>query len=223
MVNKAILDFYRCPEALTEFELVHDLSEDAGFFRFGSEATCFGRTTPGSRARRAGDGLYDALLDVRIEGSCLRLPFHPDEIVENLRRERYMKGHLAGTRFSTSRHVRNAYYFLRPLLPVGARKYLQKIELFGWKRIPFPRWPVDLSVDLVLKQCLALAIKSQGAAEVPFIWFWPDGAQSCVIMTHDVKTAVGRDWKMQIAKQLFAIAPESVLTRAGKVLYRHMG
>jgi len=194
MVNKALLDFYRCPEAFAEFELTHDLSEDAGFFRFGSEATCFGRTVPGSPARRAGDELHDTFPDARIDGSCLRLPFHPDEVVENLRRERYMRHYPTGRSFLTHRHVRNAYYFLRPLLPVTVRKYLQKIELFGWDRISFPRWPVDLSVDLVLKQCLALAMKSQGVAEVPFIWFWPDGAQSCVIMTHDVETAMGRDF-----------------------------
>jgi hypothetical protein len=194
MVNKALLDLYRCPEAFAEFELTHDLSEDAGFFRFGSEATCFGRTVLGSRARPAGDGLYDVLPDVRIEGSCLRLPFHPDEVVENLRRERYIKCLPAARSFLASRHVRNAYYFLRPLLPVAVRRYLQKIELIGWKKIPFPRWPVDLSVDLVLNLCLALAMKSRGVAEVPFIWFWPDGAQSCVIMTHDVETAAGRDF-----------------------------
>jgi hypothetical protein len=28
--------------------------------------------------------------------------------------------------------------------------------------------------------------------EIPFVWFWPNGAQGCVIMTHDVETEMGR-------------------------------
>src|SRR6266566_1999365 len=33
----------------------------------------------------------------------------------------------------------------------------------------------------------------RGWDQIPFIWFWPDGANSCAIMTHDVETAMGRD------------------------------
>ena len=33
-----------------------------------------------------------------------------------------------------------------------------------------------------------------GVERVPFIWFWPDGAPSCLMMTHDVETTVGVDF-----------------------------
>jgi hypothetical protein len=36
-------------------------------------------------------------------------------------------------------------------------------------------------------------MKAKGVDKVPFIWFWPDGAPSCVAMTHDVETEAGRD------------------------------
>jgi hypothetical protein len=30
--------------------------------------------------------------------------------------------------------------------------------------------------------------------KAPFIWFWPEGAPSCVMMTHDVEATAGRDF-----------------------------
>lgn len=30
--------------------------------------------------------------------------------------------------------------------------------------------------------------------KMPFIWFWPDGFESCTIITHDVETTQGRDY-----------------------------
>jgi hypothetical protein len=38
---------------------------------------------------------------------------------------------------------------------------------------------------------LLLSMKTQGIEKLPFIWFWPDGASSCVIVTHDVETKAG--------------------------------
>jgi hypothetical protein len=51
---------------------------------------------------------------------------------------------------------------------------------------------------------------------MPFIWFWPDGFSSCAIMTHDVETAVGRDFCSSLMdlndsygiKSSFQIVPE---------------
>jgi hypothetical protein len=55
-----------------------------------------------------------------------------------------------------------------------------------------------------------------GVKRVPFVWFWPDGARSCVIMTHDVDTLRGRDFCSQLMtidddariKSSFQIVPE---------------
>ena len=41
---------------------------------------------------------------------------------------------------------------------------------------------------------MALALRSHGVSEIPFVWFWPDGASSAVMMTHDVETRRGRDF-----------------------------
>jgi hypothetical protein len=29
---------------------------------------------------------------------------------------------------------------------------------------------------------------------MPFVWFWPEGAKACLIVTRDVETEVGRNF-----------------------------
>jgi hypothetical protein len=57
--------------------------------------------------------------------------------------------------------------------------------------VPFPRWPVETTVETMMKQVVALVLERGGAREFPFIWFWPDGAPGCVMMTHDVEGRAG--------------------------------
>ncbi|TKB90949.1 MAG: hypothetical protein E8D41_10805 [Nitrospira sp.] len=62
-----------------------------------------------------------------------------------------------------------------------------------------------------------MSLRSQRLERIPFIWFWPDGAPSCTIMTHDVETTVGRDFCSTVmdiddtygVKASFSIVPES--------------
>jgi hypothetical protein len=136
------------------------------------------------------NGLFDIRDRVSIHGNTLHLPFDPDEVVDNLLLERY---HPKRSQV-TAGFLHNAYYGLRPLLPVHIRKIFQRYYLSGWKKIPFPRWPVDISVERILEKCLAFMMKAQGLERVPFIWFWPDGHDSCAVVTHDVETELGRDF-----------------------------
>jgi hypothetical protein len=123
------------------------------------------------------------------------LPFDPTKVADNLRFERYVLGNsYQRPRLLGMGAVRRAYYTLRPLLPVPIRRYFQRLYLRGWHQRPFPNWPVDLSVEKILERFLVLSMRAKGLDEVPFIWYWPEGAQSCVLMTHDVETALGRDF-----------------------------
>ena len=123
------------------------------------------------------------------------LPFSLTEVVDNLRLERYV-GDLGPSRSSTdpTSFSRRAYHFVRPLLPVAVRKRLQRIALKGWDQLPFPAWPVACHVEDLLEEALRLVIRSHSTSAVPFIWFWPDGHDACLILTHDVETAAGRDY-----------------------------
>ena len=45
-----------------------------------------------------------------------------------------------------------------------------------------------------MQHAMALELKAKGIDTMPFIWFWPDGANSCAMMTHDVEAEPGRDF-----------------------------
>lgn len=123
-----------------------------------------------------------------MDGGVVHLPFELNEVIENLHSESYSKGvdSSAGTR-----RLAKAYYLVRPLLPIFIRKFMQRWHLRDWARLPFPHWPVDSTVDHIFEQTMLLALKANGADRIPFVWFWPEGATSCAIMTHDVETELG--------------------------------
>ena len=168
------------------------LSEKSGFFRFGQGVTGYGRYSGHQPADSARDQLRDAWEEVDCESDSVCLPFDLTEVVENLRLERYTLESQNSS--SGKRVIAQAYYALRPLLPVAFRRHLQRAYLSDWKKIAFPSWPVDHTVDSILRGSMRLLLRSQQLERIPFIWFWPDCASSAVSMTHDVETALGRDF-----------------------------
>jgi hypothetical protein len=191
-MNGAFLDYYRCPERFATFAFSGGLSEDSGYFRFGLDTICYGRSCSGRRATSLTDELHDVMQEIKADGSTLRIPFSPSEVVANLRYERYTSSsNSGGKQLSAAPGLRKAYYKVRPILPLSVRKHFQRICLRDWEEIPFPHWPVDPSVELVFENLLALLLKLHGVNEIPFIWFWPDGLPSCAIMTHDVEGLPG--------------------------------
>ena len=92
--------------------------------------------------------------DVTIDSGRPVLPFDLSEVVTNLREERYSpeRLQLPAEEHARARRSRRLYYQFRPLLGVGVRKHLQKVRLSGWDKIPFPRWPVDRSVDALMEK-----------------------------------------------------------------------
>lgn len=217
MLNRALIDRYKCAESVATFGLAGALSEDTGFFRFGQEAICYGQSASGFRSIHPAESLYDAAQDVKVDGSILKLPFDPAKVIDNLRLERYAtNSNHTGSRRIAKKVVRSAYYALRPLMSVAVRKHFQRLYLRGWQKKFFPRWPVDRSVEEILERLLVSSMKAQGINEIPFIWFWPEGAPGCVLMTHDVETTAGRDFCSRLmdindsfgVKASFQIVPE---------------
>ncbi len=190
----ALVDYFRCPPDLALVGTRTGLSSTDGFFKFG-DAIGFGRLAGEPPATYADDRLTDASGNVRVEDGRPALPFDLTEVATNLREERYrLNGYNFLQKSTTGTAVQRLYYQFRPLLGVGVRKHLQKVRLSGWDKIPFPRWPVDRSVETLMESAMTLALKSQGQASIPFIWFWPDGAQACGMMTHDVEGQSGIDF-----------------------------
>jgi hypothetical protein len=190
-MNDAFLDYFKCPEHYALFTPKGPVSAEEGFFRFGPDNIFYGRLS-GQNGSRGGI-LGDVLGDVRIEQGTVYLPFNVNEVVNNLRYELYPSA--TRKENSVARGVVAAlYYYVRPLLPVAVRKHLQRVHLRGWDSISFPRWPVDRSADELFELLMLFTLKSQRVDRIPFIWFWPDGAPSSAIMTHDVETREGRDF-----------------------------
>jgi hypothetical protein len=202
--SAALTDHYRCPPEFASFGLTGQLSSGDRYFKFGG-ALGYGR------CREDHDtGVADLSNDVRYERGHVRLPFDLAEVVTNLQRERYCEFSPGGGLWQ------DVYYAIRPYLSVPVRKHIQRFRLTGWERIPFPRWPVDVTVETLLASAMAAQLKASGRAKIPFIWFWPDGAPGCAIMTHDVESVEGRDFCEQLMdlddengiKAAFNVIPE---------------
>ena len=185
-------EYFRCPDRFAKFKTKRLSGADAGYFRF-AHATCYARTNAFRPSVSPTEVLHDASVETTKVNGVGNLPFDPDEAVDNLHCERYRE-QPSTKGLSLESGVNEFYYCIRPLLPVSVRKYLQKLRLRDWRTIPFPRWPVDTSADDLLRELLLLSLRAGEVSQIPFIWFWPEGAPSCVMMTHDVETPVGRDF-----------------------------
>jgi hypothetical protein len=192
-MNDCLTQYYQCPERFVCLDLKESLSDESVYFRFGEGAICYGRYCGDVISSSLSQPLLDACIDTTLKEGKVILPFDPAEVTNNLRNEVYVSSS-GGKKLTLDSLVNRAYYLVRPLLPVALRKHLQRVRLNGWEKIPFPHWPVDRTVDNMLERLFLLCLRAKQAERIPFIWFWPDGASSCAMMTHDVETTAGRDF-----------------------------
>jgi hypothetical protein len=212
----ALVDYFRCPPDLAPIGSLPSLSSRDGFFKFG-DAVVFARVSGVQPANYATELLQDVSSAVTVKDGRACLPFDLGEAATNLRQERYRQNGYNFLQKSTSGSaVERVYYQLRPFLGVKVRRHLQKVRLRGWDRISFPQWPVDRSVDLLMERALTAVLKARGQSSIPFVWFWPDGASACGMMTHDVEGQQGLEFCDQLMdiddsyaiKSAFQIIPE---------------
>jgi len=216
-VIETLSDYYRVPESVLGRIFGPEPSGEAGYFRFGPRAICFGQSTSGVAANVGDAELYDARKSVRMDGADVYLPFDFTQIIENLRRERYVPNLTPGReKLITREWMLKTYYFVRESLPDSVRRRMQRVYFSDWNARPFPAWPVDFTVDNLHEEILRLSMEGSRAERVPFIWYWPDGAPNCLILTHDVETSAGRDFAPQLMdlddsyglKASFQVIPE---------------
>jgi hypothetical protein len=212
-ILRRLIQYFRCPLQFAQFAPRGPFSDSNGFFRFGADAVCYGKSNENVPAELLGRQLPDALPGAVAEDGVIYLSFDPSEALENLLLELYAKDWRKDWNTSL---LAQAYYLVRPLLSVGLRRHLQRLHLAGWEKIPFPSWPVDFSVDNMYRELLATSLRFSPLRRIPFIWFWPNGASSCSLMTHDVETHAGRQFCRAVMdlddsfriKSSFQIVPE---------------
>lgn len=218
-MNQTLFDYYRFPENsfLSTISCAEPDAGDIGFFSFGTGNICYGRSRSGVAKSVEEAASVDASKHVRVEGDSIWLPFGFTEVTNNLRLEGYRHAVVpARETFAESEVSRRLYYFIRSCLPVVVRRQLQRIYFSDWNRLPFPSWPVDFTVDTLHEEILRLHMETNSIERLPFIWFWPEGAPNCLMMTHDVETCVGRDFTSRLMdlddaygiKSSFQIIPE---------------
>ena len=192
-------DYYKLSVEWSDCLLSEPAEGASGFFKFGPHVTCYGKCKSGAVSRQVDADLHDALSDVHLADCAVYLPFDPGDLIQNLRRERYQEALRPLWEQIVGRKVpQKTYYVLRHLLPFRLRRALQRAYFSGWVEMHFPSWPVDFTVDSFHEELLKLAMKARGIQKLPFIWFWPNGASSCLIMTHDVEGSRGRDLTAQL-------------------------
>lgn len=226
-VDRGFRDYFRTPDELSGFALSGPLSRDQGYFRFEG-STAFGRCADAVPAQFSSGNLPLVASEPTTSEGMPSLPFVMDEVITNLRHEWYRKEyHTWLEQVTAVGTIRKAYYILRPLMPVGFRKHLQRVRFSEWSTIPFPSWPVDFTVENLMRSAMRAVLRT-GQKKVPFIWFWPDGAESCAVMTHDVEGRAGRDFCARLLdlddsfgiKSAFQTVPESVSGRADAFVER---
>ena len=190
-MSSSFLNYYRCPEEFAKFGYAHELGQTPGYFHFGKQITCFGRSAAAAAGMPNGN-LTDVSPLIHAGENEVMLPFDADEILENLRKERYVGAE--GTLSFARQLVRKTYYVSRPFLSVGVRKHFQRFHLRERRNIAFPAWPIDKSVDNLCTELMALSVGANGNRRIPFVWFWPNEYKGCVIVTHDVEHEEGRDF-----------------------------
>jgi hypothetical protein len=212
-MNSDLEKYFRCPGQYLSFALRSGHSSSCGYFQVGGTATCYGDYFGHQPAKQPDVVLHDALQDTVLENGTTYLPFVPSQVFDNLRSEKYASDWRKAGLMSG---LAKMYYFIRPVLSVGMRRHLQKFYLRDWEKLPFPRWPVDCSVDNLFQQLMLLSLRASRVEKIPFIWFWPEGASSCAIMTHDVESTVGQGFCEEVMniddsfgiKASFQIIPE---------------
>ncbi|HUN63391.1 MAG TPA: hypothetical protein VMU53_15450 [Candidatus Sulfotelmatobacter sp.] len=197
--SQALRDFYGVNLSTLDLRLDLHGSARAGFFHYGPNILCYGKSANGVARDFRRAGRFDALHAAASTNARTRLPVDFSELIENLRRERYVAPLWRGRKgLSRAVPLRRGYYAIREALPQNIRQRVQRAYFKNWKEIPFPNWPVDFTADALHQEFLKVVLKSQGLTKVPFIWFWPEGATACAILTHDVETVEARDFSSKL-------------------------
>ena len=91
MVSPILSDYYRVPDEGLARVCAPQLSGENGFFNFGPDVICYGKSSTGVSPEIENAGRFDAYQNASLKNSEVQLSFDPVQVVENLLRERYVK------------------------------------------------------------------------------------------------------------------------------------
>ncbi|MGE5436642.1 MAG: hypothetical protein ACM3O3_05390 [Syntrophothermus sp.] len=193
-MNNKMTSYYKFPSSILEAEVTGTLSKTPGFFNF-NDIICFGKINKPEvlHTNYLDDRVRKITGEIVFQDKTCFLPFDIDEIIENYWYEKFIhKNPGSPLKNLANKTIRATYYSVRPFMPLYLRKHMQKFSMRNWKDIQFPRWPLDTSTEDLFELILTEYLKANPGMKIPFIWFWPEGKNSAIMMTHDVEEEMGR-------------------------------
>ena len=105
----------------------------------------------------------------------------------------------ASTNVGLPTGVLSLFYRTRALIPRRAQLTLRRMLIRAQGVPTFPAWPLDDSVDRLLRLFAECALRAAEREEGEFAWFWPHGHHAAMILTHDVESDEGIRLALELA------------------------
>ena len=124
------------------------------------------------------------------------VPFSLREAYDNLVSERWRGGtHQRGL----SSDQLSVYYRLKRFIPRRAQLIARRALVRRQGLPDFPAWPLEESLDRLLRFYVRCLLLASGRKELTFDWFWPESYSAALILTHDVESAEGLRRAIELA------------------------
>ena len=91
------------------------------------------------------------------------------------------------------------YYAVKRVIPRRMQLSARRVFARRAGRPTFPRWPLDDSVDRLLRFYALCLLAAGDSSQAPFRWFWPQSSSAALMLTHDVESAAGLRLAVDIA------------------------
>jgi peptidoglycan/xylan/chitin deacetylase (PgdA/CDA1 family) len=133
---------------------------------------------------------------VQDEPRAVSVPFSLAEAHDNLVSERWREG--THQRALSSDQL-SAYYRVKRFIPRRAQLIARRALVRRQGLPDFPAWPLEESLDQLLRFYTRCLLRAGGTRELFFDWFWPAPHRAALILTHDVESADGLRLAIELA------------------------
>jgi peptidoglycan/xylan/chitin deacetylase (PgdA/CDA1 family) len=133
---------------------------------------------------------------VQDEPRAVSVPFSFAEAHDNLVSERWREG--THQRALSSDQL-SAYYRVKRFIPRRAQLIARRALVRRQGLPDFPAWPLEESLDQLLRFYTRCLLRAGGTRELFFDWFWPAPHRAALILTHDVESADGLRLAIELA------------------------
>jgi peptidoglycan/xylan/chitin deacetylase (PgdA/CDA1 family) len=126
----------------------------------------------------------------------VRVPFDFDEAYRSYVTEVW-RAHSSLRALSTKQL--QLYYAVKRVIPRGWLLSARRVFVRRAGLPDFPKWPLDESVDRLLRFYALCLLTAGGSSRGSFRWFWPHSHRAALMLTHDVESADGLRLATEVA------------------------